>query len=91
MPAAAVIRRMQALSGFIRFKGCVGGFISQWLNLRAQPLVAVETVELEYERGRRNVQCSGEMLRYYTEHQLRRQLTMLSLTLRHESVGSEQD
>ncbi len=30
VPAAAVIRRMQALSGFIGFKGCVGGIISQW-------------------------------------------------------------
>ncbi len=27
----------------------------------------------------------------YIEHQLRRQLTKLLLTLRHESVGSEQD
>ena len=26
MPAAAVIRRMRALSGFIGFKGCVGGY-----------------------------------------------------------------
>ncbi len=25
VPAAAVIRRVQALSGFIGFKGCVGG------------------------------------------------------------------
>ena len=29
VPAAAVIRRMQALSGFIGFKGCVGGTPSQ--------------------------------------------------------------
>ena len=29
VPAAAVIRRMQALSGFIGFKGCVGGRLSQ--------------------------------------------------------------
>ena len=28
VPAAAVIRRMRALSGFIGFKGCVGGWIS---------------------------------------------------------------
>ncbi len=28
VPAAAVIRRIQALSGFIGFKGCVGGMIS---------------------------------------------------------------
>ena len=35
--------------------------------------------------------CSGEMLRYDVEHQLRRQLTTRALTLRHESVGSKQD
>ena len=29
VPAAAVIRRMRALSGFIGFKGCVGGDLSQ--------------------------------------------------------------
>ena len=29
VPAAAVIRRMRALSGFIGFKGCVGGLVSQ--------------------------------------------------------------
>ena len=29
VPAAAVIRGMRALSGFIGFKGCVGGFASQ--------------------------------------------------------------
>ena len=35
--------------------------------------------------------CSGEMLRYDIEHQLRRQVTKIQLTLRDESVGSEQD
>ena len=29
VPAAAVIRRIRALSGFIGFKGCVGGLLSQ--------------------------------------------------------------
>ena len=29
VPAAAVIRRGQALSGFIGRKGCVGGLLSQ--------------------------------------------------------------
>ena len=29
VPAAAVIRKVQALSGFIGFKGSVGGIISQ--------------------------------------------------------------
>ena len=37
VPAAAVIRRMRALSGFIGFKGCVGGKLSQWSKLKAQP------------------------------------------------------
>ena len=31
------------------------------------------------------------MLRYYTEYRLRRQITNNQLTLRDESVGSEQD
>ena len=30
VPAAAVIRRIRALSGIIGFKGCVGGVLSQW-------------------------------------------------------------
>ena len=53
--------------------------------------IASDTVSLEYSCGRRNVWCSGEMLRYHTEHRLRRQLSKLLLTLMHESVGSEQD
>ena len=52
---------------------------------------ASDTAGLECSCGRRNVWCSGEMLRYHTEHRLRRQLSKLQLTLRHESVGSEQD
>ena len=55
------------------------------------PERASNTVELESSCGRRNVWCSGEMLRDHTEHRLRRQLTKLYLTLRHESVGSKQD
>ena len=38
MPAAAVIRVLQALSGIIGRKGCVGGFVSLVLNLLAQPV-----------------------------------------------------
>ena len=91
MPAAAVIRRMRALSGFIGFKGCVGGLISQRLNVGAQPRPAVETVELELEWSMRNAQCSGEMHRYCAELRSRRQRANSRLTLRHESVGIEQD
>ena len=47
VPAAAVIRRMRALSGFIGFKGCVGGKLSQWLNNGAQLRSAIETDFLE--------------------------------------------
>ena len=91
MPAAAVIRRVQALSGITGFKGYVGGFISQTSKAVAKPRYAFETVRLEYVRGAWNASCSGEMHRYEVEHQLRRQCTRTSLTLRYESVGSEQD
>jgi len=36
VPAAAVIRRPRALSGFIGRKGCVGGWVRLLLNLAAQ-------------------------------------------------------
>ena len=91
MPAAAVIRRMRALSGFIGFKGCVGGTLSQRLNRGAQPRSAVETGVLEWARSMRNAWCSGEMHRYHAELRLRRQHTGARLTLMHESVGIEQD
>ena len=41
VPAAAVIRREQALSGFTGCKGCVGGFASQMWNLWAQPIACI--------------------------------------------------
>lgn len=37
MPAAAVKRVPQALSGFIGRKGCVGGYVSLVLKIPAQP------------------------------------------------------
>ena len=91
VPAAAVIRRTQALSGFIGFKGCVGGRLSQRLNCGAQLRIAVETGFLEWVRSMRNAWCSGEMLRSHAELRLRRQHAGIYLTLRHESVGIEQD
>ena len=91
VPAAAVIRRMRALSGFIGFKGCAGGLLSQRSKPGAQPRPAVETGSLELERSMRNARCSGEMHRYRAELRLRRQHAGSTLTLRHESVGIEQD
>ena len=35
VPAAAVIRRERALSGFIGCKGCVGGLKGLWFNPEA--------------------------------------------------------
>ncbi len=55
------------------------------------PGTALETVSLEYRRGRRNSWCSGEMRRYQEEHRRRRRPAGLRLTLRLESVGSKQD
>ena len=47
VPAAAVIRRVRALSGITGCKGSVGGFASWEFNLGAQPLIALKTAELE--------------------------------------------
>ena len=47
VPAAAVIRRWQALSGITGCKGSVGGKASRMSKLWAQLLVAFETAFLE--------------------------------------------
>ena len=52
---------------------------------------AVDTGCLESCRRWWNAACSGEMLRYAAELRLRRQLPRDELTLRHESMGIEQD
>ena len=54
VPAAAVIRRGRALSGFIGCKACVGGFVSLRLKPGAQLRFALETASLEYGRGKWN-------------------------------------
>ena len=51
VPAAAVIRMPQALSGFIGRKARLGGKISLMLKCGAQLRIALETVFLEYWRG----------------------------------------
>jgi hypothetical protein len=52
---------------------------------------AIDTIGLEFSGGKRNMSCSGEMLRYDIDQQLRRKLTTGILTLRHECVGIKQD
>ena len=91
VPAAAVIRRGRALSGFIGRKALVGGPLGRRSNPGAQPRSAPDTGGLECGRGRRNSRCSGGMRRYREEHRWRRRLSGPSLTLRSESWGSEQD
>ena len=77
VPAAAVIRRGQALSGIIGRKARAGGFLSLVFNLGAQPRFALETARLECRRGKWNSTCSGEMRRDVEEHQWRRRLSGL--------------
>ena len=74
VPAAAVIRRGQALSGIIGRKARAGGSLSLVSKCGAQPRDALETGELECRRGERNSTCSGEMRRDVEEHQWRRRL-----------------
>jgi hypothetical protein len=61
--------------------------VSSRLNLER----SIDTAWLEGGRGARNSRCSGEMRRYLEEHQWRKRCSGPSLTLRLESVGSEQD
>ena len=77
VPAAAVIRRGQALSGIIGRKARAGGFLSLVFKPGAQPRFAPETGRLECRRGKRNSTCSGEMRRDVEEHQWRRRLSGL--------------
>ena len=91
VPAAAVIRRGRALSGFIGRKARVGGLVGRESNPGAQPPPAPGTPRLESGRGGRNSQCSGGMRRYWEEHRWRRRPSGPRLTLRRESWGSEQD
>ena len=47
VPAAAVKRRVLALSGITGCKGSAGGLLSWKSNLRAQPVIAFKTEGLE--------------------------------------------
>ena len=54
VPAAAVIRRGRALSGFIGRKALVGGPAGRGSKRGAQPPLAPDTGRLEFGRGRWN-------------------------------------
>ena len=76
VPAAAVIRRWQALSGIIGRKARVGGFKSD-VKAHGSTVEVMETGKLECRRGKWNSMCSGEMRRDMEEHQWRRRLSGL--------------
>ena len=52
---------------------------------------AIKTFQLEFDRGKQNCECRGEIRRYEKEYQVRRQRSGSVLTLRNESMGSEED
>ncbi len=91
VPAAAVIRGVQALFGIIGRKGRAGGLSVRCESPGLNPGRAFETARLEYGRGKGNSWCRGEIRRYQEEHRWRRRLSGPVLTLRREGVGSEQD
>jgi hypothetical protein len=92
VPAAAVIQRVRALFGITGRKARAGGSLSLPVKCRGStPSTPGDTGELETGRGRRNSGCSGGMRRDPEEHQRRRRPAGPCLTLRRESVGSEQD
>ncbi len=82
---------MDVLPGFIGINEGTGGMLSRRKKPGGQPRRAVETGGLELEKSTRNARCRGEMLRYRAKPRLRGQRTGSTLTLRHESVGIEQD
>ena len=85
VPAAAVIRRGRALSGFIGRKARVGGRAGGGSNPGAQPRAAPRTARLGSGRGGWNARCSGGMRRYRAEHRWRRRPSGPAPTLRRES------
>ena len=54
VPAVAVIRRWQALSGFIGRKASAAGLLSVELKPEAQPRIVLQTDRLECGRGKWN-------------------------------------
>ncbi len=91
LPAAAVIRRVQALPGFIGLKGAQAARHVRCEIARLNWAGSADTAELEQARGQWNSRCSGGMRRYREEHQWRWRLPGALLTLRRESVGSDPD
>ena len=63
VPAAAVIRRERALSGFIGRKARVGGLLSQVSNPEAQPLSSVKIMTVTEEEAPANYVPAAAVIR----------------------------
>ena len=87
VPAAAVIRRGRALSGFIGRKARVGGPAGRGSKRGLNPPKPPEPPRLGSGRGGWNTRCSGGMRRYRVEHRWRRRPSGPRPTLRRESWG----
>ena len=92
VPAAAVIRRVQALFGITGRKARAGGPDKSDVKAPGSTWeVHWKLFGLEFWRGRGNSRCRGEIRRDREEYQWRRRPSGRQLTLRRESVGSKQD
>ncbi len=72
-------------------KGAQRGVDVSCVREGRKPWTALENVVLECRRGKWSSACGGAVRRYEEEHNWRGGVTGLYLTLRLESVGSEQD
>lgn len=75
MPAAAVKRGIQALSGITGRKAYVGGFNIFLYKKNLIFVFSKKIIKLESVRGKRNFLRSSEMQRYKKEDQKRKHFT----------------
>ena len=75
MPAAAVKRGIQALSGITGRKAYVGGFNIFLYKKNYIFVFNKKIIKLEFVRGKRNFLRSSEMRRYKKEDQKRKHFT----------------
>ncbi len=83
--------RMHGFAGVSGFRGGEGGAVRKWSNGGAHPLPESETGAVEWKRSMRKGWCRGEMQSEHAERRLRRKNAGGRLTLKHESVGIEQE
>ena len=83
MPAAAVIKRMQALFRLIGRKTTCRLFIK--LCVKGENLIL--TYRLEYSVGTKNFQRRNEIRRFWNEYQERKCITLLFTDIEERKLG----